>query len=283
MADDKDLVVLERQDGGVSSKLTVHCHGATVISWNNKGQEILFCSKQAVFDNKKAIRGGIPLVFPQFGPWSLGPQHGFARIKRWSIENPAKTLPNGDVKASLSLVDDEETRKMWNARFKLVYEVCLGEDCLSLSLNVHNAGSSSFDFTTLMHTYFHVPDISAATISGLKGLTFVDKVDPGEYKEDRDKITIDKNYDRIYQNCTGKVIVSPVGSGTSCAEIETSNFKDIVVWNPWADKAKGMSDFGDEEYKTMVCVEAGSVMNPVTLGAGDKTSFSQKITVKSKI
>ena len=56
-----------------------------------------------------------------------------------------------------------------------------------------------------------------------------------------------------------------------------------MVWNPWSEKAKGMADFGDEEYKTMVCVEAGSVSKPVTLGAGNKTSFSQKITVKSKM
>lgn len=283
MADAKDLIILERKDGNEHSKLTVHLHGATVISWNNRGQEILFCSKRAVFDNEKAIRGGIPLVFPQFGPWSLGPQHGFTRIKRWSVEKAPETLPSGDVKASFCLVDDEGTRKMWDTGFKLVYEACLGPDCLCLTLNVNNTGSSSFDFTTLMHTYFQVPDITGVSISGLKGLMFVDKVDPGERKEDRENVTVDKNYDRIYQNCQGPVVVSPVGVGTSSVEIETSNMKDIVVWNPWSEKAKGMSDFGNEEYRTMVCVEAGSVSNPVTLGAGDKISFSQKLTVKSKM
>lgn len=72
------------------------------------------CSKLAVFDGKKAIRGGIPFVFPQFGPWSFGPNHGFARIVRWTLERGPERLPNGDVEAVLSLMDTDFTRSMWN-------------------------------------------------------------------------------------------------------------------------------------------------------------------------
>ncbi|XP_006823154.1 uncharacterized protein LOC102810077, partial [Saccoglossus kowalevskii] len=82
MANSSDLVVLDRGDNVC---VTVHLHGATVLSWQCCGQEWLFVSKQAVYDNKKAIRGGIPVVFPNFGPWDLGPQHGFARISRWTL------------------------------------------------------------------------------------------------------------------------------------------------------------------------------------------------------
>ena len=43
-------------------------------------------SKKSVFDGKKAIRGGIPFVFPIFGASNILPQHGFARIARLATE-----------------------------------------------------------------------------------------------------------------------------------------------------------------------------------------------------
>ncbi|RVE51942.1 hypothetical protein evm_003408 [Chilo suppressalis] len=71
-------------------------------------------SKQAVFDGKRAIRGGIPFVFPQFGQWAFGPQHGFARVARWHVEKMPERLPSGDVEAVFSLMDDDFTRSMWH-------------------------------------------------------------------------------------------------------------------------------------------------------------------------
>ena len=54
-----------------------------------------------------------------------------------------------------------------------------------------------------------------------------------------------------------------------------------VVWNPWADKAVGMSDFADDEWKTMLCVEAGNVMgSPVRLAAGEIHTIAQVIEVR---
>jgi glucose-6-phosphate 1-epimerase len=43
----------------------VHLCGATVISWKNaNGSENLWLSEKAILDGSKAIRGGIPVVFP---------------------------------------------------------------------------------------------------------------------------------------------------------------------------------------------------------------------------
>ena len=75
-------------------------------------------SEKAVLDNVKPIRGGIPVVFPNFGydawvvaargcalaaahhmrrawrPWALGPNHGFARQMPWRYESGgASRLP----------------------------------------------------------------------------------------------------------------------------------------------------------------------------------------------
>lgn len=73
-----------------------------------------YFSKLAVFDGKKAIRGGIPFVFPQFGASQFGPNHGFARIVRWTLERGPERLPNGDIEAVLSLCDSDFSRSMWN-------------------------------------------------------------------------------------------------------------------------------------------------------------------------
>ncbi|OWF48400.1 putative glucose-6-phosphate 1-epimerase [Mizuhopecten yessoensis] len=274
---ERDVVIL---DGGVGTSVVVHLHGATALSWKCDGKEILFLSKKAVLDNSKAIRGGIPLVFPQFGPWTCGPQHGFARNKRWSVESQPQKA-DGTVTCSLALSDDEDTRKIWNYRFKLVYTLELTKSSLSTRLTVDNTGSEGFTFTTLMHSYFLTPDIATTTVRGLKGLNYVDKVKNGqELQEDRDKVTIPQNYDRVYQKCPSTVSME---CSSHTVSVNLSNFTDVVVWNPWSEKARAMSDFGDEEYSTMVCVEAGRVSCPVQIAAGQQLAFQQTLQVQAKL
>lgn len=277
MGSKDDVVSLALSD---DTGVSIHLHGATILSWKCKGQEMLFVSKKAVFDNKKAIRGGIPLVFPCFGPWENGPQHGFARIKRWKKESESKQN-DGRISVSFSLEDDEETRKMWNYRFKLVYTVDLGGDDLKLTLTVNNNGSKPFDFTTLMHTYFRCSNIENVRIHGLEGLQFNDKVAGSiQTKEDRKIVTIDQNYDRVYMKCEAdKVKVENVGDGKKLVSLSLENLPDVVVWNPWEEKAKAMSDFDDEEFRTMVCVEAGSVSEQVSAPAGGSVAFTQTLRV----
>lgn len=132
-------------------------------------------SKDAVLDNKKAIRGGIPLVFPQFGKWELGPNHGFARISTWTLAEQGET-PEGDVYAVFQLCDSDATRKMWDHAFELRYTVTLGKTRLSTSLSIENKGSAAFDFQTLLHTYFRVPSVSEAAVGGLRGVHYRNQV-----------------------------------------------------------------------------------------------------------
>ncbi|CAG0919831.1 unnamed protein product [Notodromas monacha] len=111
MSSPPDVILLDR---GNNTTCSVNLHGATIVSWRVNNQEQLFVSKQAVFDGKKAIRGGVPFIFPQFGAWHLGPQHGFARTSTWTLESPPERLESGDVEAMFSLTDSEHTRSMWN-------------------------------------------------------------------------------------------------------------------------------------------------------------------------
>ena len=136
-----------------------------MTSWKVDGKEKLFLSSKAVLDGSKAIRGGIPVVFPNFGPWELGPQHGFARILPWNVAHQTESS------VTLSLEPCKKTREMWDFSFKLEYTgeenvnpfkesdqfvVRIDESSLYTIMTVENTDQKAFDFTALLHTYLHV-------------------------------------------------------------------------------------------------------------------------------
>lgn len=267
-----DVVNLENS-GGDSAE--VHLYGATVTSWKCNGQEMLFVSQQAVLNGTKAIRGGIPLIFPNFGPWDVGPQHGFARTSLWTVYQSSKE-ENGETSAVFVLEDNETTRNMWNNSFKLLYKVTVGNNHLNTTMTIENKGDKPFDFTTLFHTYFKVPDVTQTTVSGLEDLTYIDKVLGGRVcTESRKLVTVKSFTDRVYQNSPSEHKITNVGSRNCDLILWKENLPDTVIWNPWAQKAMTMSDFGDDEYAYMLCVEAGYVGKPFTLQPGKKFEAQQ--------
>lgn len=272
-----DKVTLTRR---TESSANVYMFGATLTSWNFKDQEVLFLSKDAIFNDKKAIRGGVPIVFPHFGPWGEGkPQHGFARISLWQLTAQNKDRKTGDVSATFTLEDNEETRKLWNYSFRLSYTITLKAKSLLLEFAVENKGQDAFDFTCLLHTYLGVDDISDTCVLGLKGTKYDDKVSgESDCTEDREEVTISGETDRIYKSTPDELTVKNTKDGKSVV-IHKTNFPDAVVWNPWIEKAKSMSDFGDDEYKVMLCVEAGHVAEPYHLDQGETFKASQELSL----
>ncbi|CAH0727569.1 unnamed protein product, partial [Brenthis ino] len=271
------VVVLDR---GNNTTCTVNLFGATVVSWRVNNQEQLFVSKQAVFDGKRAIRGGIPFVFPQFGQWAFGPQHGFARVARWHVEKMPERLPSGDVEAVFSLMDDDFTRSMWHFQFRLTYRLILREKELHFNIGVYNPSKElTFSCQLLLHTYFKVPDVRRCQITGMHGCMFIDKTREGAvYQETREVVSINEWTDRIYQNTMQEHIITNVVSGRKM-RIQKYNFPDTVIWNPWSEFAKEIPDFGDDEFPNMVCVEAGRVAAPIVLLPGTAFEASQILQV----
>lgn len=128
-------------------------------------------SSNAALDGSKAARGGVPVVFPNFGPpgneaTSALPQHGFARISRWeflgkSTSESSESAKGGDssVKLDFGLSSSnlsEELRGAWPYDFGCIYSVTLGRDGLETSLLVRNEGVKAFEFQMLTHTYLRV-------------------------------------------------------------------------------------------------------------------------------
>ncbi|KAK9497430.1 hypothetical protein O3M35_004139 [Rhynocoris fuscipes] len=279
MAAPTSVVVLDR---GNNTTCTINLHGATVVSWRVNNQEQLFVSKQAVFDGKKAIRGGIPFVFPQFH-WRCAPPHAFVQVMRWNLEKGPERLPSGDVEAVFTINDSQITREIWNYAFRLTYRLILREKELHFIIGVYNPSAElTFSFNLLLHTYFKVPDVRRCQITGLHGCTFIDKTRDGAiYQEGRESVTISEWTDRIYQNTPQEHIITNVVSGRKM-RIQKYNFPDTVVWNPWSDHSKDYTDFGDDEFPNMICVESGHVSSPVILLPGTAFEASQILQVNFK-
>ncbi|KAJ1961560.1 hypothetical protein H4R35_007435 [Dimargaris xerosporica] len=257
-----DRVVLMHPSG---TRCEVRTLGATVTSWMLDGKERLFVSDKAITDGSRPIRGGIPLVFPQFGTGPLMPgQHGFARKLRWEYTGVNKD-DESEIMVGFELRDSDATRASgWSYSFRLNYLVTLTANSLGTHLAVTNTDKVAFPFTSLLHTYFATPDINHVAIDNLTGLNYTDKLHKCHvFYEDRPQVTFDQEVDRIYHGTPETLIlhVSP----DETMQLKSFGFEDTVVWNPWVDKAKDMVDFGDSEYKSMFCVESGSVHEAVKL------------------
>ncbi|KAL8738385.1 MAG: hypothetical protein Q9181_000807 [Wetmoreana brouardii] len=290
ISDDNSRVTANLPTG---ERVDVLLYGATVISWKSaNGKENLFLSSKAHLDGSKPVRGGIPLVFPVFGPppaehaTSRLPQHGFARNSRWEYlgktSSESSSLPNskGDasVKLDFGLSNSMLSDHKWNSEFNLTYSITLSQDNLETSLVVRNTGPSSYDFQVLFHSYLAIDDVATTTISGLEKVTFKDKTQGGKNIEPAGKpISIESETDRVYTVAPEQAITISE-QGSKRFEVTRDMLSDVVVWNPWIEKAKGMADFGPEDgYKRMICVEAGSVSAWNNLEAGDTWEGGQRI------
>lgn len=282
-----DTVVL-RHPSGASAE--IYLLGATLCSYRTPNfKESIFVSPGAIFDGKKAIRGGVPLVFPQFGqPDKAMAQHGFARSSVWSV----KEIKDSEAEsvAILSLGDSDATREKWPNPFALEFVVSLTPAHLKMTLNVTNTGDAPFKFHTLLHTYFNIPDVGEAAVRGLKGRNYIDKVAGGETKEEtEDQIVFPSFTDRVYvgTEAEAKVVTIHADKGAEAVLYETTNEAridgevkacDVVVWNPYEGASPG--DLPPPAFKNFVCVEPGLVSDFSELAPKASAQLSQKIVAR---
>lgn len=276
-------VALMKDPHGFSAQ--VHLFGGQVTSWkNDRGEELLFVSTKALFKPPKAIQGGIPVCFPQFSNLGLTEQHGFARNRFWSIDPSPLPLSTSTNKAIVDLLlrPSEEDLKIWNHRFELRLQIALGPvGELALVTRVRNTDTKPFTFTVAMHTYLSVSDISEVRVEGLETLDFLDNLQKQERAtEQGDALTFEGEVDRIYVSTPTKIAIIDHEKKRTFV-LKKDGLPDAAVWNPWERKAKAMADFGDDEYKHMICVGPAAVEKPITLKPGEEWKGRQKISTVS--
>lgn len=265
------MIALRSTDGALAN---VYLHGAHVTSWKpaRDGDERLFLSERSEFRPGTAIRGGIPVIFPQFAAEGPLPRHGFARTSEWTVDSVS--TKGGDAIASLSLRDSAETRAIWNHEFLATLGVRVGGDQLAVTLTVENRGRSALSFTAALHSYLRVYDARDTTLVGLRGTKHRDSGAPGALvKETSDSVSFDGEVDRVYVDVPRTLTLwEPERS----LEIGFDTFPDAVVWNPGATKAAALADMEPNGERHMVCVEAAAVQRPVSVPAGERWSGTQR-------
>ena len=251
----------------------IYLQGAHVTHFKKRDEPpLLFLSQCSRFEEGQPIRGGVPVVFPWFGPREGLNQHGFARVKNWELKEFAPAS-DGSVSVRFRLPDCPEASAF--PPFIADYIVTVS-NILKLELVVtNNSETEEFVFENCLHTYFEVGNISKTFISGLKGARYLDKVaNFMEKAETEDKIRIASEVDRIYLNTADPVEIVDQSLNRK-VRIEKQASLSTIVWNPWIAKAQQMPDFGNEEFERMVCVESGNVAaNQIRLPPGESSRLT---------
>ena len=251
--------------------------GAHVTAFKKKDEApLLFLSQCSRFAEGQPIRGGIPVIFPWFGPREGQAQHGFARNKTWEVKEVAPAS-DGSVSVRLRLPNGPEAAGF--PPFSVEYLITVNQ-ALTLQLLISNdSKDAEFTFENCLHTYFEVADVTAISIHGLKGAPYLDKVASFQEKtETGEAIRISSEVDRIFENSIGTVEIHDPRIGRRI-RVEKQGSASTVGWNPWIAKSRAMPDFGDEEYEKMVCVESGNVAsNAVTLAPGGRSALLVRLS-----
>jgi glucose-6-phosphate 1-epimerase len=254
-----------------SSTAEIYLHGAHVTHFQKNGEPpLLLMSAKSYFVPSKPIRGGVPVILPWFGNRDGEPSHGFARITEWQL---VKTSAAADGSVTLRFALPQiPGREAWkNLRTEFVVTVA---DTLTMELIATNDGCEDLlEVENCLHTYFHVGDIGAVSIDGLRGAHYLDNAagSNGELKtQNESQLRIAKETNRLYLDSTSTVEIRDENF-KRVIRVEKSGSHSTVVWNPWTTQ-KLPDDFDPAEHQQMVCVESGNVkQNKISLAPG-KTS-----------
>ena len=256
-------VILQHDDDtSDGNRAEIYLQGAHVSRWSINGFDVLWMSQDSNFIPGKAIRGGIPICWPQFGPGNL-PQHGFLRnSSNWEIVETEANKNN--ISISLAHTSTEETLEQWPHTFRVIYTIHLKQHTLSTSLSVENTGEEPFTFTGALHTYFNLPHVSSAKVAGLGGLSYLDNLQgrKEETESDEPHCVINKETDRVYLSTPNQLTIED-GYGVTYSINKSPSLPDAVLWNPWINKSHAMQDFNNYGWRHMVCVETAVVKDPI--------------------
>lgn len=269
------VVTLRADDDAVAE---VHRHGAHVTSWRPAGDtgDRLYLSPRSEFGGSAAIRGGVPVIFPQFAAEGPLPRHGFARTSLWSLGGMGRTA-DGAAEADFVLRDSAETRAVWDVAFKAVLFVSVVARRLAITLRVENVDEKPLSFTAALHTYLRVHDVAEASIHGLRGTRYRVSGERALVTDEADHLDVRDFVDRVYVDAPSRL---ELRERDRSMLVDSEGFRDAVVWNPGPERAAALHDLEPGDERRFVCIEAAVVQTPVTLDAGRGWTGTQTLTAR---
>lgn len=272
-----DVIRLAAPDGATVS---LSLHGGHVLSWKPVGApEQLYLSPRSEYAAGKAIRGGVPVCFPQFAERGPLPKHGFARTLPWELVSQEQG--QDDALAVLRLRDSDATRAIWPHAFELELSVRVSGRLLDIELACENTGDAPLQFTTALHTYLRVADLDAVSVEGLSGLRYFDSIKQAEALQRMDLLLTGEkgvlDLDRIYFGVKERPLL--VAEERRQVLIKQQGFDDAVVWNPGPERCAKLVDMPPDGWSEMLCVEAANIGRPIELQPGESWVGRQSLGV----
>lgn len=248
------------------ARAVISLFGGQVLSWTPAGgQEWLYLSPNAVHDGATAIRGGIPVCFPQFAGLGKLPKHGIVRTRPWVVADQR----TGDDFALVTLrfTETDETWGIWPQCFAAELTVVIEGERLDVEFEVENTGHAPFAFTAALHTYLRVREVENARLEGLYGHEYRDAADHDKPRLDSgDVLVVEDETDRVYHDVKRPLLLR---DGNRSLGINSEGFPDVVVWNPWEERCAALADMPPNGFRHMLCVEAAAARHRIELDAGE--------------
>jgi D-hexose-6-phosphate mutarotase len=262
------------------ARLELYLQGAHVTRYQPiANHEILWMSDTAVYATGKALRGGIPLCWPWFGPHPENlerPQHGYARTASFTVLSTSANAESTSI--ILALDPAAAPYPEWQDRAQLEVEIRLS-DSLWMEMRTLNSSDTALTVSNALHTYFSISGRNRVTLPGVTGLTYLDK--PLRYKqlEQTDAITISGEVDRVYLAPPLEIELLDSVRQTKTS-ISTWGNHNLVVWNPGGSNAKTMADFDDRGFDKMLCIEPANALDQsIRVNPGECHRLGQKISL----
>ena len=255
-------VSIEQADSGleyinVSSELCsakIFLQGAQLTEFTPKDRKpLIWVSGEEDFQEGKSVRGGIPICWPWFGvnanpDW---PIHGVARTSLWRADEVSEQ--DDEIRISLTLPMAQVDDTYWPHKSTLKVEFILTQQ-LEVRLTTTNLSNQTINYTQALHTYFPTSAIEETHVDGLQGSKYIE-FGEGPF-EQNELVGFSRETDMVYTQAPDtQRIITPDG----IIEVGRENSTSCVLWNPWIDKSKRLSNFADDEYHTMLCLEAANV------------------------
>jgi len=246
--------------------------GAQVLSYRQgEAAPIIWLSEEAAFQAGQAVRGGVPVCWPWFGDLARNPQsvqdtyqgsqpapaHGLVRNIDWVM---ARSDTNDDS-VTLVFASNRELPG-WPHAVDLSLNISLDSKGLHLSLTSHNRGDTTIALSQALHSYFAISDIHQVTVEGLDGRPYIETLEDWQQRQQQGDLIFGGETDRIYLDLPSRLSLRDPGLKRQIL-LETRGSRSAILWNPWIAKAQRLSQFADDAWQRMLCIETANVMDDV--------------------
>ncbi len=245
-----ELAVLRIKNAAASASIAIQ--GAHIFEYCATGREpMLFVSSAEPFKKGSAIRGGIPVCWPWFGPHSFdkeAPAHGFVRNVDWEWEVVSDTEELTEIRFTQQS-QGKSHHYPFQAKVELLARI---GNTLEVSLTTTNLGKKPLPLSQALHTYFNCKEIENVRLHGFEGFTFVDSLTDERVVLGKEML-FDQEVDGVVLDQGQELRFAGLGQGD--VTMARTGSRSVVVWNPWIAKSITLGSFNDDDYLRMFCVE----------------------------